>query len=69
MLGDLEVSNVTGQIFYREMFCLDRQTTDNKFSLIKSFNKYFLNAYSLGTREVIRNKTEKSFVSQDIILG
>lgn len=68
MLGELETWNVTGQIFYDKMFCLVRYVAgDNLF--INPFNKYFLNAYSVGTGQTILNKTEKSPASQGTILG
>lgn len=59
---------MTGQIFYDKMFCLVRYVAgDNLF--INPFNKYFLNAYSVGTGQTILNKTEKSPASQGTILG
>ena len=68
-LGDLKISNMTVKFSLDGCFVwIDRQLM-TIFSLIYSFNKYFLNAYSVSSRKVTVSKTEKSSASQNTILG
>ena len=49
------------------MLCLVRDIADDNL-FINSLNKYFLNVYSVGTRQTTMSKTDKSPASQNTIL-
>ena len=50
-----------------KMLCLVRYIADDNL-FINSFNKYFLNAYSVSTGQTTMKKTDKSPASQNTIL-